>query len=64
MSFIVIEESSIDFSANKLSTFDGFVTAICFAVSATNFLNSSFFATKSVSALTSNTTPTFLSSVT
>ena len=54
--------SAIDVCANKSSKSAGFFSATCFTTSATNCLNSSFLATKSVSALTSTTAPTFLSS--
>ena len=54
--------SAIDVCANKSSKSAGFFSATCFTTSATNCLNSSFLATKSVSALTSTTAPTFPSS--
>ena len=61
-SWTVFSGSEIDFSANKSSTVAGAFTAICLAISATNDLNSAFEETKSVSALTSTTAPTFPSS--
>ena len=63
-SLTVLSGSTIEGCSNNSSTVAGFFSATCFATSTTKLLNSSFLATKSVSALTSTTTPTFLSSVT
>ena len=60
----VLPASAIDSCTNNSSTFAGFFSTICFATSLTNVLNSSFLPTKSVSALTSTTAPTFPSSET
>ena len=56
--------SSIYSSFNKASTSAGLFKATCFARACTKVLNSSFFATKSVSELTSTAAPTLLSSLT
>jgi len=63
-SLTVLSGSAIDLDASKASTSLGFVNATCFVTSSTNDLNSSFLATKSVSAFTSTKDPTFPSSVT
>ena len=63
-SLTVLEVSRAHFSARKPSRSAAFEEAACLTTLATKVLNFSFFATKSVSELTSTTAAHFLSSLT